>query len=77
MTGTLKLIEDYDPLVEGLKSCFDLALATQYRRTDRISSMTKESPEERSKLKPDLIVTYLARVVSNSTCRRALEEELQ
>ncbi|KAJ1363002.1 hypothetical protein KIN20_022745 [Parelaphostrongylus tenuis] len=52
--------EDYELLVEGLRSCADLASLIQHRRPNRSSSMTKEMPKKRRKLKLDPNATHLA-----------------
>ncbi|VDM61761.1 unnamed protein product [Angiostrongylus costaricensis] len=45
--------EDYEPLVERLKSCAEFASVPQARRSDCISITTKELLEKRRKLKLD------------------------
>ncbi|KAJ1372793.1 hypothetical protein KIN20_035058 [Parelaphostrongylus tenuis] len=67
--------EDYDLLVERLR-CADLTSLTQPRRADRISPTTKELLEKRTKVKLDPNATHSARLISNTRCRRALQEDL-
>ncbi|KAE9414014.1 hypothetical protein Angca_000068, partial [Angiostrongylus cantonensis] len=69
--------EDYKLLVEGWKSCAVSASVPQARRSDRISTTTKELLENRRKLKLDPTATRLAKLVINASCRRALQEDLQ
>ncbi|KAJ1364443.1 hypothetical protein KIN20_024543 [Parelaphostrongylus tenuis] len=69
-------IEDYELLVEGLKSCVDLASVGQPRGADRISSTTKELLVKRRKLELDRNATHLAWLISNNSCKRALREDL-
>ncbi|VDM61355.1 unnamed protein product [Angiostrongylus costaricensis] len=69
--------EDYELLVEGLKSCAEFVSVLQARRSDRISITTKELLEKRSKLNLDPNATRLAWLVISADCRRALQEDLQ
>ncbi|KAE9415483.1 hypothetical protein Angca_001775, partial [Angiostrongylus cantonensis] len=71
------LTGDYMLLVEGLKSCAESASVPQRRRSDRISTTTKELLENRKKLKLDPTATRLPQLVINAGCRRALQENLQ
>ncbi|KAE9415638.1 hypothetical protein Angca_007758, partial [Angiostrongylus cantonensis] len=69
--------KDYKLLVEGMKSCAESASVPQARRSDRISTTTKELLENRRKVKFDPTATRLKRLVVNASCRRALQEDLQ
>ncbi|KAJ1345645.1 hypothetical protein KIN20_000223 [Parelaphostrongylus tenuis] len=76
MTGRLRIsrTEDYELLVRGLKRYADLASHTQPRRADRISMTTLL--EKRRKLKLNSNAAHLARLISNISCRRTLQEDL-
>ncbi|VDM60420.1 unnamed protein product [Angiostrongylus costaricensis] len=71
------LTEDYELLVEGLKSCAELASVPQARRSDRISITTKGLLEKERKQKLDPTAARLKWLVINASCRRALQEDLQ
>uniref|UniRef100_A0A0K0D7G7 MADF domain-containing protein n=1 Tax=Angiostrongylus cantonensis TaxID=6313 RepID=A0A0K0D7G7_ANGCA len=51
--------DDYELVVEGLKSCAEYASVPQARRWDRITTTVKEMLEKRRKLKPDPNATCL------------------
>ncbi|VDM62937.1 unnamed protein product [Angiostrongylus costaricensis] len=71
------LTEDYELLVEGLKSSAEFASVPQARRSDRISIITKELLEKRRKLKLDPTATRLTWLEINASCRRTLRKDLQ
>lgn len=57
--------EDSELLIKELESCAELASVTQSRRSDCISTTTKELLAKRKKLRLDPNATHLARVISS------------
>ncbi|VDM54880.1 unnamed protein product [Angiostrongylus costaricensis] len=69
--------EDYELLVEELKSYAEFVSVPQAERSDHISITTKELFEKRRKPKLDPAPSRLTRVVKNASCKRALQKDLQ
>lgn len=69
--------EDYELLLQGLRTCADVASIPRPRSSDRISTSTKELLERRRRLRLDPTATHLERLLANNSCRIALEKDLQ
>ncbi|WKX93957.1 hypothetical protein Q1695_011319 [Nippostrongylus brasiliensis] len=68
--------EDYELLLKGLRTCADAASLSLSSRNARISSNTKALLEKRRSLRMDPNATHLERLVANTSCRKALQEDL-
>ncbi len=69
--------KDYELLLKGLEACGYCASTTRARNLDRISNTTKELLERRRSLRLDPNASHLERLVANTSCRTALQEDLR
>ncbi|KAK6748010.1 hypothetical protein RB195_000930 [Necator americanus] len=67
---------DYEMLLRGLRACAECASKPRTTNLDRISKTTKELLERRKALRLDPNVSHIERLVANTSCRKALPEDL-
>ncbi|KAK6762103.1 hypothetical protein RB195_022990 [Necator americanus] len=67
---------DYEMLLRGLRACAERASKPYTTNLDRISKTTKELLERRRALRLDPIASHIERLVANTSCRKALQEDL-
>ncbi|KAK6766958.1 hypothetical protein RB195_026304 [Necator americanus] len=63
-------------LLRGLRACAERASKPRTTNLDRISKTTKELLERRRVLRLDPNASYMERLVANTGCRKALQEDL-
>ncbi|KAK6026540.1 hypothetical protein OSTOST_07478, partial [Ostertagia ostertagi] len=69
--------KDYELLLEGLQACADAASLTQRRSSERISTSTRELLSKRRSLRLDPNATHLERLIADTSCRIALQEDIR
>ncbi|KAK6739407.1 hypothetical protein RB195_008096 [Necator americanus] len=69
-------VEDYEMLLRGLRACTELASKPRTTNLDRISKTTKRLLERRRALRLDPNAPHIERLVANTSCRKALQEDL-
>ncbi|KAK6764424.1 hypothetical protein RB195_024664 [Necator americanus] len=67
---------DYEMLLRGLRASAERALKPSTTNLDRISKTTKELLERRRTLRLDPNASHIERLVANTSCRKALQEDL-
>ncbi|KAK6737066.1 hypothetical protein RB195_019643 [Necator americanus] len=67
---------DYEMLLRGLRACAERASKPRTTNLDRISKTTKELLERRRALRLDPNASHIERLVANTSCREALQEDL-
>ncbi|KAK6755348.1 hypothetical protein RB195_013992 [Necator americanus] len=67
---------DYEMLLRGLRACAERASKPRTTNLDRISKTTKELLERRRALRIDPNASHIERLVANTSCRKALQEDL-
>ncbi|KAK6763193.1 hypothetical protein RB195_023780 [Necator americanus] len=67
---------DYVMLLRGLRACAERASKSRTTNLDRISKTTKELLERRRALRLDPNASHIERLVANTSCRKALQEDL-
>ncbi|KAK6749600.1 hypothetical protein RB195_001920 [Necator americanus] len=67
---------DYEMLFRGLRVCAERASKPRTTNLDRIPKNTKELLERRRVLRLDPNASHLERLVANTSCRKALQEDL-
>ncbi|KAK6742496.1 hypothetical protein RB195_010015 [Necator americanus] len=67
---------DYEMLLRGLRACAERASKPHTTNLDRISKTTRELLERRRALRLDPNVSHIERLVANTSCRKALQEDL-
>ncbi|KAK6729781.1 hypothetical protein RB195_006684 [Necator americanus] len=68
---------DYEMLLRGLQACAERASKPRTTNLDRISKTTKELLEgRRALIRLDPNASHIARLVANTSCRKALQEDL-
>ncbi|KAK6751409.1 hypothetical protein RB195_003043 [Necator americanus] len=67
---------DYEMLLRGLRACAERAPKPRTTNLDRISKTTKELLERRRALRLDPNASHIERLVANTSCRKALQEDL-
>ncbi|KAK6735590.1 hypothetical protein RB195_018667 [Necator americanus] len=67
---------DYEMLLRGLRACAERASKPRTTNLDRISKATKELLERRKALKLDPNASHIEWLVANTSCRKALQEDL-
>ncbi|KAK6734511.1 hypothetical protein RB195_017976 [Necator americanus] len=67
---------DYEMLLRGLRACAERASKPRTTNLDRISKTTKELLERRRALRLDPNASHTERLVANTSCRKALQEDL-
>ncbi|KAK6728759.1 hypothetical protein RB195_006048 [Necator americanus] len=67
---------DYAMLLRGLRACAERASKPRTTNLDRISKTTKELLERRRVLRLDPNASHIERLVANTSCRKALQEDL-
>ncbi|KAK6749317.1 hypothetical protein RB195_001741 [Necator americanus] len=63
-------------LLRGLRACAERASKPRTTNLDRISKTTKELLERRRALRLDPNASHVERLVANTSCRKALQEDL-
>ncbi|KAK6763210.1 hypothetical protein RB195_023792 [Necator americanus] len=63
-------------LLRGLRACAKRASKPRTTNLDQISKTTKELLEGRRALRLDPNASYIERLVANTSCRKALQEDL-
>ncbi|KAK6744624.1 hypothetical protein RB195_011383 [Necator americanus] len=66
---------DYEMLLRGLRGCAERASKPRTTNLDRISKTTKELLERRRALRLDPNASHIERLVANTSCRKALQED--
>ncbi|KAK6755318.1 hypothetical protein RB195_013971 [Necator americanus] len=67
---------DYEMLLRGLRACAERASKSRTTNLDRISKTTKELLGRRRALRLDPNASHIERLVANTSCRKALQEDL-
>ncbi|KAK6757175.1 hypothetical protein RB195_015162 [Necator americanus] len=67
---------DYEMLLKGLRACAKRASKPRTTNMDRISKTTKELLERRKVLRFDPNASHIGRLLANTSCRKALQEDL-
>ncbi|KAK6731326.1 hypothetical protein RB195_007662 [Necator americanus] len=67
---------DYEMLLRGLRACAERASKLRTTNLDRISRTTKKLLERRRALRLDPNASHIERLVANTSCRKALQEDL-
>ncbi|KAK6731461.1 hypothetical protein RB195_007743 [Necator americanus] len=67
---------DYEILLRGLRACAERASKPRTTNLDRISKTTKKFLERRRALRLDPNASHVERLVANTSCRKALQEDL-
>ncbi|KAK6735301.1 hypothetical protein RB195_018475 [Necator americanus] len=67
---------DYEMLLRGLRACAERASKPRTTNLDRISKTTEEFLERRRALRLDPNASHIERSVANTSCRKALQEDL-
>ncbi|KAK6735731.1 hypothetical protein RB195_018767 [Necator americanus] len=67
---------DYEMLLRGLRACAERASKPRTTNLDRISKTTKELLERRRALRLDPNASHIEGLVANTSCRKALQEDL-
>ncbi|KAK6764350.1 hypothetical protein RB195_024613 [Necator americanus] len=67
---------DYEMLFRGLRACAERDSKPRTTNWDRISKITKELLGRRRALRLDLNASHIERLVANTSCRKALQEDL-
>ncbi|KAK6728468.1 hypothetical protein RB195_005852 [Necator americanus] len=67
---------DYEILLRELRACAERASKPHTTNLNRISKTTKELLERRKALKFDPNASQIERLVANTSCRKALQEDL-
>ncbi|KAK6745517.1 hypothetical protein RB195_011939 [Necator americanus] len=67
---------DYEMLLRGLRACAERASKSRTTNLDRISKTTKELLGRRRALRLDPNASHIERLVANTSCRKALREDL-
>ncbi|KAK6735960.1 hypothetical protein RB195_018927 [Necator americanus] len=67
---------NYEMLLRGLRACAERALKSRTTNMDRISKTTKELLERRRALRLDPNASHVEWLVANTSCRKALQEDL-
>ncbi|KAK6729601.1 hypothetical protein RB195_006570 [Necator americanus] len=67
---------DYEMLLRGLRAYAERASKPRTTNLDRISKTTKELLEGRRALRLDPNASHIERLVANTSCRKALQEDL-
>ncbi|KAK6749858.1 hypothetical protein RB195_002083 [Necator americanus] len=67
---------DYEMLLRGLRACAERASKSRTINLDRISKTTKELLGRRRALRLDPNASHIERLVANTSCRKALQEDL-
>ncbi|KAK6761046.1 hypothetical protein RB195_022203 [Necator americanus] len=67
---------DYEMLLRGLRTCAESASKVRTTNLDRTSKTTKELLERRRVLRLDPNATHIERLVADTSCRKALQEDL-
>ncbi|KAK6746251.1 hypothetical protein RB195_012392 [Necator americanus] len=67
---------DYEMLLRGLRACAERASKPRTTNLDQISKTTKELLERRRALRLDPNASHIERLVANTSCRKALQEDL-
>ncbi|KAK6757218.1 hypothetical protein RB195_015194 [Necator americanus] len=67
---------DYEMLLRGLRACAERASKPRTTNLDRISKTTKELLERRRALRLDPNASHIGRLLANTSCRKALQEDL-
>ncbi|KAK6760478.1 hypothetical protein RB195_021808 [Necator americanus] len=67
---------DYVMLLRGLRACAERASKSRTTNLDRISKTTKELLGRRRALRLDPNASHIERLVANTSCRKALQEDL-
>ncbi|KAK6755392.1 hypothetical protein RB195_014016 [Necator americanus] len=67
---------DYEMLLRGLRACAERASKPRTTNLDRISKTTKELLGRRRALRLDPNASHIERLVANTSCRKALQEDL-
>ncbi|KAK6760622.1 hypothetical protein RB195_021908 [Necator americanus] len=67
---------DYEMLLRGLRACAERASKPRTTNLDRISKTSKELLERRRALRFDPNASHIERLVANTSCRKALQEDL-
>ncbi len=68
---------DYEMLLKGLQTCAELALLRTNDSSERLSERTKELLRKRRALRLDPSANHLEQLISNISCRKAVQEDLQ
>ncbi|KAK6764204.1 hypothetical protein RB195_024499 [Necator americanus] len=67
---------DYEMLFRGLRACAERDSKPRTTNWDRISKITKELLGRRRALRLDPNASHIERLVANTSCRKALQEDL-
>ncbi|KAK6753962.1 hypothetical protein RB195_013137 [Necator americanus] len=67
---------DYEMLLRGLRACAERALKPRTTNLERISRTTKELLERKRALRLDPNASHIEQLVANTSCRKALQENL-
>ncbi|KAK6742506.1 hypothetical protein RB195_010023 [Necator americanus] len=67
---------DYEMLLRGLRACAERASKPHTTNLDRILKATKELLERRRALRDDPNASHIERLVADTSCRKALQEDL-
>ncbi|KAK6749694.1 hypothetical protein RB195_001979 [Necator americanus] len=67
---------DYEVLLRGLRTCAERASKPRTTSLERISMSTKDLLERRRPLRLDPNASHIERLVGNTNCRKALQEDL-
>ncbi|KAK6743438.1 hypothetical protein RB195_010599 [Necator americanus] len=67
---------NYEMLLRGLRVCAERASKPRTTNLDRISKTIKELLERRRALRLDPNASHIGRLVANTSCREALQEDL-
>ncbi|KAK6760944.1 hypothetical protein RB195_022134 [Necator americanus] len=67
---------DYEMLLRGLRACAERASKPRTTNLHRISKTTKELLKRRRALRLDPNASHIERLVANTSCRKALQENL-
>ncbi|KAK6748969.1 hypothetical protein RB195_001529 [Necator americanus] len=67
---------EYEMLLRGLRACAERASKPRTTNLDRISKTTKKLLERRRALRLDPNASHIARLVANTSCRKALQKDL-
>ncbi|KAK6761292.1 hypothetical protein RB195_022378 [Necator americanus] len=67
---------DYEMLLRELRACAERASKPRKTNLNRISKTTKELLERRRALRLDPNASHVERLVANTSCRKALQEDL-
>ncbi|KAL6723479.1 hypothetical protein Aduo_018478 [Ancylostoma duodenale] len=69
--------EDYEMLLEKLRTCAERASKPRITNLERISKATKELLVKRRALRLDPNASHIEQLIANASCRRVLQENLQ